>query len=325
MEQKCFVVMPIKKPGTEEYEHFSAILENIRESIQKEYQVIRADEVNKPGSITKDIIELLAESDLVIADLTDLNPNVFYELGVRHALKGSGTIMLLDEDRTDQIPFDLTSYRVIKYKGNLIGIKNLKKAIHNTVKEIKEISHKDSPVHDWLPFLPLDIPENTKGSKEAPLREEIKKLKTTIEKYEKIYGKQKSSKQKNDPLEILTDEILNAESGLSPWGIIEKCTEAANSRDCVQFLKNIKPIFERSIRLPVSTLKQLAGLATSLEISNVVLAIYDYTLQLYPNDFNVKSSYLSKMAHSEDPRERKIAQDEILPFIGIELANLVLN
>ena len=153
----CFVVMPIRKMGTQEYEHFSAILDNIKDSLGDKYHVVRADEVNKPGSITKDIIECLANSDLIIADLTDLNPNVFYELGVRHALRGAGTIMLLDEDRTPEIPFDLNAYRVIKYRGNLVGIRNLRKSIITTVSDIQKLSHKDSPVHDWIPSLPLDV------------------------------------------------------------------------------------------------------------------------------------------------------------------------
>lgn len=312
--------MPIRKIGTPEYEHFSAILDNIKDALDHKYSVVRADEVNKPGSITKDIIDFLANSDLIIADLTDLNPNVFYELGVRHALRGSGTIMLLDEERTQEIPFDLTAYRVIKYKGTLVGIRKLRKSIDQTVADIQELSHKDSPVHDWIPSLPLDVVQSAKGSKDAPLREEIKRLKSQLKHYETNYGiRDKSKIEAKNPFEIISEELSNAEAGLTPVELIRACTEAAKLGDSSTFLKNIQPIFEKKIRLPASTLSQLAIIANRLEIPNVVPAIYIYSLQLYPNDSNVKRSYLFNMANSEDPAERQIAQKEIPIFIGMSI------
>lgn len=316
----CFVVMPIRKMGTQEYEHFSAILDNIKDSLGDKYHVVRADEVNKPGSITKDIIECLANSDLIIADLTDLNPNVFYELGVRHALRGAGTIMLLDEDRTPEIPFDLNAYRVIKYRGNLVGIRNLRKSIITTVSDIQKLSHKDSPVHDWIPSLPLDVVQSAKGSEDAPLREEIKELKSQLNQYEIKYGKREENNSGiKSPLDIISEELSNAEAGLSPVELIRACTEAAKNGDSVTFLKSIKPIFDRNIRLPSSALMQLAIISNRLEIPNIAPAIYIYALQLYPNDTNVKRSYFYSMAHSDDPAERLIAQKEIPAFIGISI------
>src|ERR1043166_10028507 len=98
-ERTCFVAMPIKRDGTEEYAHFMAIYDQgIKPVVAKSgYQIVRADEVQKTGAITRDVVQWLATADLVIVDLTDLNPNVFYELGVRHALRANGTIMIIDE------------------------------------------------------------------------------------------------------------------------------------------------------------------------------------------------------------------------------------
>ena len=76
------------------------------------YKCIRADEVQKPNNIVKDIARKLKTAEVVIADLTGQNPNVFYELGVRHAL--GGKTIIVSQSIAD-IPFDLRSIRTIIY------------------------------------------------------------------------------------------------------------------------------------------------------------------------------------------------------------------
>lgn len=75
-------------------------------------QLIRADEIDKTGSFIKQILDCLYSSFIVIADLTDKNPNVFYELGVRHSL--SPRTILIAQSLED-VPSDLGEYRTIKY------------------------------------------------------------------------------------------------------------------------------------------------------------------------------------------------------------------
>ena len=64
------------------------------------------------GNIIKLILDDLNRADLVIADLTDRNPNVFYELGVRHALRDTTALIT---QSLDDVPFDLRPYSVISY------------------------------------------------------------------------------------------------------------------------------------------------------------------------------------------------------------------
>src|SRR4051812_28804270 len=137
--KECFVIMPIRLEGSDEHAHFKALYEyTIKPTVMAlGYSVVRADEVTKGGAITRDVVERLATSALVIADMTDLNPNVFWELGVRHALNAVGTVTLLDENRTKDIPFDLTPYRVIRYTGELTGLGRLKERLTNFVTTIQ--------------------------------------------------------------------------------------------------------------------------------------------------------------------------------------------
>src|SRR5690349_18283745 len=105
MPHTAFVIMPIRHG--EEFEHYRAIYADfVRPTLEQAgYIVTRADDIRRTGAITKDIVLRLSEADVVVADLTDLNANVFYELGIRHVLRKSGTIMLCDKLRTPNPPF----------------------------------------------------------------------------------------------------------------------------------------------------------------------------------------------------------------------------
>jgi hypothetical protein len=76
------------------------------------FNVIRADEIDEEGLITNQIIEHLLNDDLVVADLTDLNPNVFYEVAVRHAVQ-KPIVHLITAGQ--EIPFDVANMRAVPY------------------------------------------------------------------------------------------------------------------------------------------------------------------------------------------------------------------
>ena len=101
-------------------EPYNSIYQEIIKPVCEEMKlsVYRADEVYKPGIILKDIIEGLLESEVIIADITPANPNVFYELGFSHALN-KATILLAQ--RGSELPFDIRGYRVIFYDDTIKG------------------------------------------------------------------------------------------------------------------------------------------------------------------------------------------------------------
>ena len=108
----CFFVTPIGDPGSEQRRHSDFMLEYIVQPSVKEFglTVIRADQMSKPGMIGKQIIEHILRSRLVVADLSFHNPNVFYELCLRHTTR-LPTVQIKRE--IDSIPFDLNQYRTI--------------------------------------------------------------------------------------------------------------------------------------------------------------------------------------------------------------------
>lgn len=99
--------------------------------------VMRIDEVAGPGIILEDIKRQIAESKIVIAEITAPNQNVFYELGYAHALN-KPTILLAQ--RGKELPFDIRSYRVIFYDDSIRG----KPALEQNLKEHLEAILRDA-------------------------------------------------------------------------------------------------------------------------------------------------------------------------------------
>ena len=98
------------------------------------FEVQRADDVFRPGIILQDIINGLLDSDLVIAEVTPPNPNVFYELGFAHALD-KPTVLLAR--RGGELPFDISGYRVIFYDDAIGGKPQVETTLDKHLANIK--------------------------------------------------------------------------------------------------------------------------------------------------------------------------------------------
>src|SRR6516165_1133731 len=85
----CFVIGPIGADGSPERKHadllLHAVIKHVLEADEFGYRVKRADEDADPGMIGDRMISDILDAELVVADLTNLNPNAFYELGIRHS------------------------------------------------------------------------------------------------------------------------------------------------------------------------------------------------------------------------------------------------
>lgn len=116
----------------------------------------RAKDIRHTGIIDVPMYEWIFKADIVIADVSTLNPNALYELGVRHALRPNTTIVI-SEDQTNY-PFDINHTVITKYEhlGKDIGVseaKRFKSELKSTVLFIFKNIKKDSPVYTYLPKL----------------------------------------------------------------------------------------------------------------------------------------------------------------------------
>lgn len=115
--KSCFIVCPIGSEDSPQRRRSDTVLKHIIEPVCRElnFRVTRVDKLNSVDRIDNTIIEHLNNADLVIADMTEHNPNAFYEMGYRHAL-GKPLIPIMEEET--KIPFDVANLRTITYVTN---------------------------------------------------------------------------------------------------------------------------------------------------------------------------------------------------------------
>lgn len=141
----CFLICLIGKEGSETRDRSDSIQKHILEPVLKANgYVARADQISEPGTITAQIVERLVEDDLVIADMTDHNPNVFYELAIRHAYK-KHVIHFISSDQ--KIPFDVAGMRAIPLEYTDIGsVREFEKELDKQLKAIESGIAIDNPI-----------------------------------------------------------------------------------------------------------------------------------------------------------------------------------
>jgi hypothetical protein len=158
----CFYISPIGPEQSDQRQHSDFFMEYIVEPALKEFNltVIRADQIGKAGMIGKQVLEHVLRSRLVIADLSFHNPNVFYELCLRHATR-LPTVQVVRAG--DGIPFDIDQYRTIS-----IDTRNLYTFFPKLQTYISEISNQvrraledsdavDNPISMYYPGVKLTI------------------------------------------------------------------------------------------------------------------------------------------------------------------------
>lgn len=108
----AFYVSPIGSDGSDTRKHADLFASSIVEPAlaQSKLRLVRADQIEHPGIITRQILEYIIHARLVIADLSFHNPNVFYELAIRHIMK-KPTVQIMR--RRDTVPFDINQSRTI--------------------------------------------------------------------------------------------------------------------------------------------------------------------------------------------------------------------
>jgi hypothetical protein len=110
----CFVVAPIGGEGSDTRRRSDQVFRHIIAPVVGAlgYEAVRADQISQPGVITTQIVQQLLDAPLVVADLKDHNPNLFYELAIRHAT-GKPVVQIIDHAQS--LPFDVAANRTIKF------------------------------------------------------------------------------------------------------------------------------------------------------------------------------------------------------------------
>lgn len=192
----CFVVCPIGEDGSDIRKRSDKLLKHIIKPVCSDcdFECIRVDELNRSDSLTETILEYLKNADLVIADLTDHNPNAFYEIGYRTAL--DKPIIHL-KDKSINIPFDVSTIRTFDYDlTDLDLVDSLKERL---VKTINSIQFANDPTSN-------NTSENKTENFNSQILEELFKIQDSISDLSKNLINQKPD---TSTVSILADKLVD--------------------------------------------------------------------------------------------------------------------
>lgn len=172
-KKKCFVITPIGEEGTEIRRQIEGIIDNCIKPALDDFEVTVSHRTPETGSITDNILGHIYNDELVIANLTNLNPNVMYELAFRHAIK-KPVIVIKNKLDGFELPFDVKDDRAIFYCNDIKGTSELKEQIQKFAHNIDyDKEDNDNPiaraVKDYTTLKYLDenkevnIPSKTVG------------------------------------------------------------------------------------------------------------------------------------------------------------------
>jgi hypothetical protein len=159
----CFYITPIGAEDSEERKHSDLFLGSIIEPALAGFglEVVRADQIGQPGMITSQVLEHILRSRLVIADLSFHNPNVFYEMALRHAIK-LPVVQICR--RCDRLPFDVNQVRTISIDTTDIytlipKLETYRSEVASQVRAALDGQSTGNPISVFFPGLSVTVPK----------------------------------------------------------------------------------------------------------------------------------------------------------------------
>ena len=182
--KKCFVVSPIGGEGTDIRKRADQVYKYIIAPVCEQcgFEAIRVDQINQADSITQTIIDMLLQSELVIADMTGHNPNAFYEMGYRACTKKP---MIHIKEKGEKIPFDIAGIRAFDYDlTDLDSVAEVKERLEQTIKAFNICESEEIEI----PITETTKPEEVNGTSQMlPILYEIQDQITQLK--EEIHNK----------------------------------------------------------------------------------------------------------------------------------------
>lgn len=212
IKPKCFIIMPFG--GWFDKYYFEIYVPAIEDA---GFEAKRADDLYRPGNIVNDIWNYTKTAKVILADLTNKNPNVFYELGLAHAISKPAVLITAS---MDDVPFDLRSLRVIEYDKNSPKWGEVLQA-----KITKALVETLGSPEEAIPPTFLEVTKNERikvtpeGKEMLELRKEFDSLKREV-RFGKNVRRNREEEIEPDEAELLIRSYMK--KGLSETTISEK-------------------------------------------------------------------------------------------------------
>ncbi len=227
MPKQCFVIGPIGEADSEIRKAADRFMKHIVEPtlVKFDYEPPRrADKLGEPGRIPPQIIRWLRDADLVIADLTGNNPNVFYELSLRQAI-GKPAIHMAEQGTV--LAFDIHDNRTIFYTMDISDVEEACAELARQIERIGTAGYKASnPIVDAIPIIELAKSDN-------PMQQTLSSVVQTVEglaaEVRRLSAAQSTTAQSttanlslfNNPSSVLTGAL----TGVQPRGLLDFPTD----------------------------------------------------------------------------------------------------
>lgn len=212
-DKTCFVIAPIGESGSDTRKRSDQVLKHVISPAisQCSYKAVRADQISEPGMITSQVIQHIVDDDLVVADLTERNPNVFYELAIRHAIQ-KPLVQIIKKG--EQIPFDVAGTRTIHVDHHdLDSVEAARKEIINQIKSVeKDPSKLETPISVSLDLQLLRQSDDPERRSLADILSEIAEIRSYISKIEKHINSPETRLQREYFQQIIKSKTLKKPS-----------------------------------------------------------------------------------------------------------------
>lgn len=189
-EKTCFVISPIGEPDTDARKRSDTVLKHIIAPAARDngLEALRADKISAPGIITTHVIRHILDDKMVVADLSNHNPNVFYELALRHAFQKPVVLLILEGQ---PLPFDVLGLRTIRYSLDVDGVSDARDEVTRQIRTALDPRHEaESPVAvAALPRQPANINElivKTMADKFADVNEKLEEVSQMVRRTDEL-------------------------------------------------------------------------------------------------------------------------------------------
>ena len=176
----CFVISPIDKEDSNIRKNSDKLYNHILKPVVEKqgYEITRSDKISEPGMITTQILTFVINSELVIADLSEYNANVFYELAIRHATK-KPYIQVIRKGY--DIPFDLKNTRTIFYGFDIEEAESAKTQLWDLLVSSQGMGEVENPISNAINFQAFNVSQDPDKQVIGRIFEMVQNINSTLE------------------------------------------------------------------------------------------------------------------------------------------------